>query len=869
MKKALAIILLFAMLMGTLASCGITNTPTKPTTPTTPTTTKPQDTTQNPTCNEHLDPNLDGVCDYCGAEVEIPENPPIDDECKEHVDADANYVCDKCGAELQKPENPPVDDECTEHVDADVNYVCDKCGAELQKPENPPVDDECTEHVDADANYVCDKCGAELEKPENPPVDDECKEHKDANTDYVCDKCGATIEKPEDPFEKPDQPANPEITGSIEVTLTGYSFETIYCEWKPLEGADSYRVYCNGVKVDTQLIRNYGTYYRCDVLGLNAGEYTIDIIPVLDGSEVASSKTSFKKATINHIREGFAFVNGTSSGAYNDDGTLKSNARVLYVTDYNKDTITMNLTISKYGPEPITGLQNILAALKKGYEKDPVCIRFIGNITDPAVLDKGDLLIDCGEGKFTGGITLEGVGNDATFNGFGLRIKGASNIEVRNLGFMNCDSNEGDSIGLQQDNHHIWIHNCDLFYGHAGSDSDQAKGDGALDTKTSTYITHSFNHFYDTGKSNLQGMKSESTENYITYHHNWYDHSDSRHPRVRTCTVHVYNNFYDGISKYAIGSTMGSSIFVENNYFLNTKYTMLISMQGSDIASDGTGTFSGENGGIIKAFGNIIAGSGNAPVSYQQNSTHFDCYLASTRDEKVPTSVTALKGGSTYNNFDTNSSLMYDYNVQTAEQAMNTVKEFAGRVQGGDFKWTFTDADNASYDVDPALKSALMNYKSSLVSTNVGNEAIGGGNGSDNGGNEDNSGNEEGGNNGGDTPVVTPTPEGAIVHNFHESGKASSFFTINGNLSSSKGTIIYNGLSLTQCLKMESSTSITFTLTESRTLTLVFGTGAKTVKINGEKYTTDGNGVVTVELEAGTYSITKGDSINLYYMILE
>ena len=57
MKKALAIILLFAMLMGTLASCGITNTPTKPTTPTI---TKPQDTTQNPTCNEHLDPNLDG-----------------------------------------------------------------------------------------------------------------------------------------------------------------------------------------------------------------------------------------------------------------------------------------------------------------------------------------------------------------------------------------------------------------------------------------------------------------------------------------------------------------------------------------------------------------------------------------------------------------------------------------------------------------------------------------------------------------------------------------------------------------------------------------------------------------------------------------
>ena len=472
----------------------------------------------------------------------------------------------------------------------------------------------------------------------------------------------------------------------------------------------------------------------------------------------------------------------------------------------------MNVQISKKGPEPITGLQNILTALKKGYETKPVCIRFIGNITDPAVLDKGDLLIDCGEGKFTGGITLEGVGNDATFNGFGLRIKGATNIEIRNLAFMNCDSNEGDNVSLQQDNDHIWVHNCDFFYGHAGSDSDQAKGDGALDTKKSAYVTHSFNHFYDTGKSNLQGMTSEKTENYITYHHNWYDHSDSRHPRVRTCTVHVYNNFYDGIAKYAVGSTMGSSIFVENNYFLNTKYTMLISMQGSDIGSDGTGTFSGENGGIIKAYGNKIVGTGHAPVTYQQNSAHFDCYLASSRDEKVPSSVTALKGGSTYNNFDTNTSLMYAYNVETADQAMETVKVYAGRVQGGDFKWTFTDADNASYDVNTALKNALINYKGTLVSTNAGNDTVeGGGNDNDNGGN----------NGGTDTPVVTPTPEGAIVHNFTNSGISSDFFSISGNTSTSKGSATYNNLNLTKCLKIESSTRLTFTLTESKTLILL------------------------------------------------
>lgn len=693
----------------------------------------------------------------------------------------------------------------------------------------------------------------------DPDPDPECNEHKDANNDLVCDNCNAKLENPDDPFNKPDDTDVP-VSGSIDVTLTGYSFETIFCEWTPLEGADHYNVYCDGEKVDTELIRNYGDYYRCDVLGLKAGTYTIDIVPVDNGEEVLSSKTSFTRETIAHLREGFAFVNGTSSGAYNDDGTLKSNARVLYITNANKDTITMNVQISKNGPEPIVGLQNILTALKKGYEKDPVCIRFIGNITDPATLDKGDLLIDCGEGKFTGGITLEGVGNDATFNGFGVRIKGATNIEIRNIGFMNCDSNEGDSISLQQDNDHIWVHNCDIFYGMAGGDADQDKGDGALDTKKSTYITHSFNHFYDTGKSNLLGNSGETEENYLSYHHNWYDHADSRHPRVRTASVHVYNNLYDGISKYGVGATMGASIFVENNYFLNTNYAMLISMQGSDIAGDNEGTFSSEDGGIIKAFGNVFVGTGHPVVSYQQNSTQFDCYLASSRDEKVPSNVVATKGGADYNNFDT-SSVMYEYNVQTAEQAMATVKEFAGRVQGGDFKWTFTDADNSSYAVDPALKNALVNYKGTLVSTNVGNSANEGGNGSDDG--SDNGGDNTSGN---DTPVVTP--EGAIVHNFTESGKTSSFFTINGNLSTTKGTVTYNGLTLTQCLKIESSTSITFTLSEARTLILVFVESTTNIKIDGEKVTSSTN-IIQVELGAGTHTITKADTKNLFYIVIE
>ena len=147
-------------------------------------------------------------------------------------------------------------------------------------------------------------------------------------------------------------------------------------------------------------------------------------------------------------------------------------------------------------------------------------------------------------------------------------------------------------------------------------------------------------------------MKSETTSNYITYHHNWYDHADSRCPRIRTCTVHVYNNYYDGNSKYGIGATMGSSVFSENNYYRNCKYPMLMAGQGSDIkyAESSDGIFSGENGGVIKAYGNHIEGA-KAAVTYQKDAAGFDFYEASSRDEVIDCS--ALKGGSKYSNFDT------------------------------------------------------------------------------------------------------------------------------------------------------------------------------------------------------------------------
>ena len=128
---------------------------------------------------------------------------------------------------------------------------------------------------------------------------------------------------------------------------------------------------------------------------------------------------------------------------------------------------------------------------------------------------------------------------------------------------------------------------------------------------------------------------SDSSEFLVTYHHNWFDHSDSRHPRIRVATVHIYNNYFDGNSKYGVGTTKGSSAFVEANYFRNCKYPMMSSLQGTDALGDGT--FSGENGGMIKAYNNKIEGADSIIYANSDagttaaNSTEFDAYLASSR----------------------------------------------------------------------------------------------------------------------------------------------------------------------------------------------------------------------------------------------
>ena len=118
-----------------------------------------------------------------------------------------------------------------------------------------------------------------------------------------------------------------------------------------------------------------------------------------------------------------------------------------------------------------------------------------------------------------------------------------------------------------------------------------------------------------------------------------------------------------------------------------------------------------------------------------------------------------------------------------------------------------------------------------------------------------------------DTPDVPAPSEGSYVQNFTADGKTSNFYAITGNLATNKGTLTYNGLTLTQCLKIESATNIKFTATAKGKLTLVFAEASKSIKVNGTKYASDSNGIVSVDVNAGSVEITKGDTMNLFYMV--
>ena len=156
--------------------------------------------------------------------------------------------------------------------------------------------------------------------------------------------------------------------------------------------------------------------------------------------------------------------------------------------------------------------------------------------------------------------TLLGVGADAKLVGGGLRVVKAENVVIRNLSI----SEAPDAIDVEN-SRHVWVDHCDL----------SACKDGLLDVKRgSDLVTVSWTRFHDHRKTCLLGhsdkddvRRLDSGRLRVTYHHNYFDGTATRHPRVRfTEPVHVFNNSFRG-NEYGVASLMDAGVVVEGNHF--------------------------------------------------------------------------------------------------------------------------------------------------------------------------------------------------------------------------------------------------------------------------------------------------------------
>ena len=516
-------------------------------------------------------------------------------------------------------------------------------------------------------------------------------------------------------------------------------FESAYAQFAPVSGADGYNAYYgqNGswVKIDSSLIRTYSDYIRVDAVGLKAGEYKIKVVPTVSGSEKADLAMETESLSVMaYDRSGYAHYNYTAGvGAYNDDGTLKKNAIVLYVTDANKDTVS----VTSNDGTTVKGIGNILNSVgmdvgggknskggkantnsdilrKLASDGTPLVIRIVGRVSAPEGLtqydgiDYGGSVGDNGfMARMSGGkdITIEGIGSDAVIDGWGLHFicqtadysKGyGKSFEVRNIAFMNvpedCVGMEGQQEGstLTAPVERCWIHNCS-FYAPVISnpaESDKDGGDGACDFKRGQYFTNAYCYYEGYHKTNLVGSSDTSLQYHLTYHHNYWKNCESRGPLARQANIHMYNNIFENQTSYCMNPRANAYIFSEYNMFLNSKNPARVDSGAIKSYNDSFTSCTGSNGATI----------------------------VTNKAEKV-------SSGNKYENFDTNASLSYipsgDYILQESIAEMKAVVLAYAGTQKADIV-SPSEVNTSAIPADRYPTAAVvLDYSKSLNKTTV------------------------------------------------------------------------------------------------------------------------------------------------------
>lgn len=516
----------------------------------------------------------------------------------------------------------------------------------------------------------------------------------------------------------PDEPPPPKNYGGYEEGLYA-----VFEEASPKNAKVFYKEKSAGesgwVQVEEPLIYSVGEgLARVDAIGLKAGEYNLKII-----------SSSGKQTALNDIivssydRSGYAhFARKTDEaaydgvGAYKDDGTIKDNTLIVYVTDENKNDVSdyvylngKKVDITDYFPVNwqlvpvtsigyffnggnLTGTYSPIQQLIKTGIADAVAVRFIGKVNAEVENDGTASLIDgltlygSGNGRMARilnckNVTLEGVGTDAEIYGWGFDFYAqqkyesdiGTSFEVRNLTFKNYPE---DAIGMEGSRSYgeetldcaverCWIHNNNFYKGFCATpvEPDKADGDGSVDFKRGQYYTLSYNYFEETNKTCLIGGDDNTLQYNVTFHHNRWNRCAARKPLLRRANIHYYNNYLTEDftnHNHVISLRAYCYMFMEANYFDGCY--KIAQYNGSD------------ESGAAKAFGNVYIDCRGIDVSTK----------VASRTDKVENQCGNVYAD--YSSFDTDPALFYydpvkqvsDCLLDTAEQARTNVMLYAG-----------------------------------------------------------------------------------------------------------------------------------------------------------------------------------------------
>ena len=235
----------------------------------------------------------------------------------------------------------------------------------------------------------------------------------------------------------------------------------------------------------------------------------------------------------------------------------------------------------------------------------------------------------------------------------------AKNIIIRNINFRQPKAENGADAVSMQECDGVWVDHCTFTSLNQTKDYE----DGSTDvTHASKNVTVSWCHYVKTQKSCLVGHSNSASADAAitaTFHHNWFDQSNSRHPRVRFGKVHVYNNLYDNNATYGVGSAYGARVLVEYNYFDGVRLptdicTYPAKPSGSSMVSNLTGSVAGylyatqdvyvnkpSNASDPYPFTNVAytkyGGTAGTPLTYADFKPAYDYVVTAAED--VPTVV--------------------------------------------------------------------------------------------------------------------------------------------------------------------------------------------------------------------------------------